>query len=197
MNDTMPTNDNPGTQPAESEGEFDYESLLEEHKEGTKPETRPEPRPDPAVRQLLKEFKPIAEVAEKHLRTEAAEQEQKIVQEAVGAVKEGEALAGVSDAIVEGFLNLQYIRNPDFKAAFDAREESPANWNAALVGARESLEAEMSSMTTMSEKDDTEAALAAVKGTSQTELSEEAVNPKELFAMSEQDFAEYKRNLGS
>jgi len=197
MNDTLPTNDNPGTPPAESKDEFDYDSLLNEYEQG-KTAPPPTPAPDPAVRQLIKEFKPIAEVAQAHLNSEAKTQEQELVKQAISTVKEDESASNVPDGLVEAHLNLQYIRNPEFKTAFETRDKNPTAWNAALVNARESLMADLGQISKISDRDDTAAALAAVRGTSQTEIDDaDKVDPKELFKMSDQDFAEYKRNLGS
>jgi hypothetical protein len=196
MNETT-SNDDLSLQDTESDGGVDYDKLLDEYQERKTPATRQE-SVDPAFRDLLKEFKPIAEVAQRHLDKEVASEQQKTVEDAINTVKGDESLSGVSDAIVEGYLNLKYQKDPEFKSAFEARSENPSLWDTALVNAREALSKEISSMKGSSDKDDTEAALAAVKGTSQTELDAAAqVNPKELFAMSDYDFAEYKRNLGS
>ncbi len=177
----------------DSEGEFDYESLLQEQ------QAKPQPaQPDPAVAKLVEEFKPIAQVAKSHMEHEAAKAEQETISQAIEVVKADESLSGVSDKIVEGFLNLQYIRDNAFKEAFDNRAGNPAAWNSALKAASESLSGEIGSLKSTNDADDTAAALATVKGTSETEIEKELeVKPKELFAMSDHDFAEFKRNLGA
>ncbi len=177
----------------DSDGEFDYESLLQEQ------QAKPQPtRPDPAIAKLREEFTPIAQVAKSHMEHEAAKAEQETVAKAIEAVKADESLSNVSDKIVEGYLNLQYIRDNAFKEAFDNRVSNPTAWNSALKAASESLSGEMGSIKGSRDADDTAAALATVKGTSETEIERELeVKPKELFAMSDYDFAEFKRNLGA
>ena len=200
MNDTMPTENDSAAPAAESTDEFDYDGLLKEYDEGKTSQPQPEPaaRPDPAVRELLKEFKPIAQYAEHNMRSEAAKQEQELVQQAISTVKEEGELSTVPDTIVEAYLNLQYAKNPEFKAAFEGRSDNPGSWTSALVKARDSLSSDIGSMSKSSDKDDTEAALATVRGTSQTEIDDALdVKPKDLFAMSDQAYAEFKRNLGS
>lgn len=178
----------------DSEGEFDWESeLLQQQAKPQQPA-----QPDPAIAKLREEFTPIAQVAKSHMEHEAAKAEQETIAKAIEAVKADESLSNVSDKIVEGYLNLQYVRDSAFKEAFDNRAGNPTAWNSALKAASESLSGEMGSIKGSNDADDTAAALATVKGTSETEIEKELeVKPKELFAMSDYDFAEFKRNLGA
>jgi len=202
MNDTLSQDGNSPAPGAESDGGYDYESLLGEYEKAKTPEAKPRPasEPDPNVQQLVKEFKPIAAMAEKQLRTEAEKEERAVVDEAVKSVRgDNSGLENVSDTLIEAYLNLQYARDPSFKTAFDGRTQNPDAWKSVLGKARTNLSSEFEKLQSgKGDKDDVEAALATVKGTSQTEIEDaQQVRPKELFAMSDHEFAEFKRNLGT
>jgi len=197
MNDTWTDDNDSAQQAAEFDTDTDVNSLLSEYETAkSPPKTSDTAQPGADVIKMFEELRPIAKYAENSMRSEAAQQEQETVAQAIAAVKEDDSLNIVPDTIVEGFLQQQYVRNPEFKKAFDSRTDSPDGWTAALGSARENLAKEIGQITKGNVKDDVEAALNTVRGTSETEIDDaQKVNPKELFAMSDHDFAEYKRNL--
>jgi hypothetical protein len=194
MNDTLTPDDDLPVPGVESDADMDAAALLAEYQEGKTPP--PEP-PAPDNTELFKQLKPIVEYAQTSMRTDAAKAEQDAVDSAVNLVKEEEALANVPNSIVEGFLQNQYTRNPDFKTAYDKRVESPDGWNQALGKAKEALAEEIGHINPANVKDDVEAALATVKGTSETDIedAQDIKSVDEMMSMSDVDFTAYKRTL--
>lgn len=187
MNETLTYNDDTSSQDLESGA--DNESLRNQYSEGTSAR-------DKSVKELMEKLEPIVQHVEDNMRSEADKRIQDSVDEAVKSLKEDDSLEKVSDSLVEGFLQNQYTKNPDFKTAYDNRQKSPDSWDKALVGAREKLTEEIQSLTGSNVKDDVAAALATVHGQSETEVKDaDTVSAKKLFSMTDIEFKAHKEAL--
>lgn len=169
----------------------ELDQLLAEH-DGSR--SKPQPQNDFAtVKSALDAVKPVVEYAQGKMQEEQQQAIKKSVDDSVAFVKSDDALKGLPDRIVRGFLQDEYAHNPSFKSAYDNRMRDPKAWEAAQASAQKSLAAEVSTIGRVDPRSDVVAATAAVRGTGRAPTSEAGkVDPRQLRKLSDTDFAAFK-----
>lgn len=134
-------------------------------------------------RTTLKAVRPILKYVQGKM---AEEQEEKLADDlgkACAVLKEAEALSGVDDSLLVGFMEAYARDKPAFRKAFEARHDDPDGWQSQLLKGREWLE-DTIDKSFKPKTSDVEAAKAAVRGTTQKADKSDAPDPMELMNMS-------------
>ena len=142
-------------------GDSDLNSLLEEYQEGTKPAVE-----KTVVQPDLSKLDPVIRFAEAEMSRQQRESIDRDVNAAVDRVAEAEKFKDLPKTLTRRMLVAYAFDNKDFDTAFNNREQNPAAWDAAIAKAQEDLGAEVADLniTSSNDRDDIEAAKAAVAG---------------------------------
>lgn len=179
----------PGGAEAASSGESELDTLLKEYETDRTPETKS----NGDVGRLVTGLKPVIEYAKNRMVKDQNDAVQADLDDAFKFVTEDENLKGLKSSTVRGFLEAYGIDHPDFATAFQNRGKNPEVWSEALSKGRDWLKEEFSGFSKSSDREDLEAAQAAVTGTTdQVPDAKDGPTAVEMFAMSDMDWQKYK-----
>lgn len=172
----------------------DIDNLMNEYKEAAAPVKAAEPAP---IQPLLEAIKPLAEFTRRKMAEEQQAEVKQSVNDAVSVVKKAEGLEKVPERIITGLLHAAYADDPQFRAAYDGRQANPQALQAELAKIASSLSEDMKGLAVSEARSDVEAAKAAVRSSGEIKSGKDAVDPSNLFHMSDTEFRAYKQKLGS
>lgn len=160
VDDSAPsgTPESAGSQESES-----LNSLLSEWETDTGSQSAAQPRDDFA--KTVRGLKPVVDFARSEMDRKATEAAQKEVGDALSFVKEAEELKEVGDPVVRGLMEAFALEDKAFAAAFQNRGDNPEAWKQALGRSRDWAVEQIKGLPGMKERNDLEAAEAAVAGT--------------------------------
>lgn len=177
----------PGSTEGASSGESELDALLKEYETDRTPE---KPNGDTAL--LMKGLKPVIEYAQGRMVKDQADVVKGDLDDAYKFVTEQEELKTLKSSTVRGFLEAYSVDHPDFAKAFQNRAESPEQWKEALSKSRDWLKEEFTGMSQTSDRDDIEAAQAAVTDTTdEVPTGKGGKTAAEMFAMSGVEWQNY------
>lgn len=197
---TNSADDAQGRSEADNSGDSELETLLNNFQEQTQQETKPkaEPKASPeprVVRPDLSKLDPVIRFAEAAMKKEQRETFEKDVDAAVDRISSGEAFEGLPKKTVRRFLISHAFDNSDFDKAFQNRADNPAAWDAALKDAQSVLAEEIKEIPLAREekndRDDIEAAKAAVQDVSDSENDDSGPSVAEMASMSDAAFNQF------
>ncbi len=172
----------PGGAEAASSGESELDTLLKEY--GT--DRTPDTKPNGDVGRVIQALKPVVDYAKGRMVKDQNDVVQSDLDDAFKFVTKEEELKGLKSNVVRGFLEAYGIDHPDFATAFQNRSKNPEAWNDALSKGRDWLKEELSGFSKSSDREDLEAAQAAVTGTTdQVPDAKNGPTPREMFDMSD------------
>lgn len=173
------------TEKSAGESASDLETLIREFRGG-------EPKDTPSAG-ILKDLAPVIDYARQELGRQSKEKIDKTIDDTISFITSIDGSKGWPKRLVRGFLEAYAIESPEFKKAFDERDENAAGWNAALEKARTVFLEDLKGVPGSSVRSDVEAATAAVRGTSAQGTQSPEISATSLFAMSDVDFEAFKR----
>ena len=178
----------PGGAEAASSGESELGALLKEYET----DRTPEAKPNGDVARVLQGLKPVVDYAKDRMVKDQNDAVQSDLDNAFKFVTKDEELKGLKSTVVRGFLEAYGIDHPDFATAFQSRGKNPEAWNDALSKGRDWLKEEIAGFSKSSDREDLEAAQAAVSGTTdQVPNAKDGPSPAEMFDMSDVDWQKF------
>ena len=178
------TDDASGGSEAATSGESELDTLLKEYDTG---QSKPSD-----VSKVVKAFEPVAAYAKSRMEKDQADAVKDDIDQAFKFVTEDEGLKNLKKSHVRGFLEAYGSENPEFARAFHERAEKPEQWNAVLEKGRDWMKEEISGLSKSDDKQDLEAATAAVSGTAD-QINSDSTGPSanEMFEMSDTDWQKF------
>ncbi len=170
----------PGGAEAASSGESELDSLLKEYETDRTSETKS----NGDVGRLVKGLQPVIEYARDRMVKDQNDAVQGDLDSAFKFVTEQDELKSLKPSTVRGFLEAYGVDHPDFAKAFQNRGKNPEVWTEALSKGRDWLKEEFAGFSQSSDREDLEAAQAAVTGTTdQVPDAKDGPTPTDMFAM--------------
>lgn len=176
-----------GTEAASS-GESELDTLLKEYETDRTTDTKS----NGDVGRLVKGLQPVIEYARDRMVKDQNDAVKADLDNAFKFVTEQDELKSLKSSTVRGFLEAYGVDHPEFATAFQNRGKNPEAWTEALTKGRDWLREEFSGFSKSSDREDLEAAQAAVTGTTdQVPDAKDGKTPKEMFAMSDVAWESY------
>lgn len=178
----------PGSVEAATSGETELDTLLREYETGQKPE----PNSNIDVARVLKGLKPVVDYAQNRMAKDQEDVVKGDIDSAFKFVTETEGLKTLEPDDVRGFLEAYSVSHPDFAKAFENRGNNPEGWNAALGKGRDWMTDRFAKFSGSTERNDIEAATAAVtETTDQVPSGKDGPTAKQMFDMSGVEWESY------
>lgn len=186
-----------GRSESDNSGDSDLslDSLLNEYQQETKPKA--EPKPDVQTRLVkpdLSELDPVIKFAKARMEQEQRDTFEKDVLTTVDEIAKGEAFEGLPKNLVHDMVIARAFHDPSFDKAFQNRAEDPSGWKAAKKAAAADLAERVKDVARKAEegdRDDIEAAKAAVQDVSDTEHVDTGPSVAQMRKMSDADFNQF------
>ena len=181
---------------ADNSGDSDLDSFLNQYHEQIQQEATPkatEPKAEPRlVKPDLSALDPVIKFAKTKMEQEQQETLQNDINTTVDEIAKGEAFEGLPKGLVRDMVVARAFDDPAFDKAFQNRATDPSGWNTAKQAAAAALAERVQGIVQKQEeagdRDDIEAAKAAVEGVSDSENDDSGPSVAEMAKMSDAAF---------
>lgn len=178
---------------SDQSGDSDLNSFLNEYHEQIQQETKPKATPAAqVVKPDLSALDPVIQFARKKMAQEEQETLQNDINATVDEIAKGEAFEGLPRDLVYDMVVASAYRDPAFDKAFQNRSTDPTSWSAAKKSAAAALAERVKGIVQKQEetndRDDIEAAKAAVQNVSDSEHEDTGPSVHEMAKMSDAEF---------
>lgn len=177
------------------DSELELDSLLNQFERETKPKPEPKPAPQQRPRQAdMSRLDPVIKFAEAEMRRTQQETFDRDVNTAVEKIRGEEAFKDLPEKLVRRMTIAYAFDNKGFDEAFQNRSEDPAAWDRALKQAAADLAEEVADLKRAepdTDRDDIEAATAAVRDTMAPSDVEEGPSAAEKAGWSDSKWQQY------
>lgn len=190
---TSEADDAQGRSEAVNSGDSELDSLLKEFERETKPEpkrTQSPARPKADFSRL----DPVIKFAEAEMRRSERETFDRDVNAAVEKIRADEAFKGLPEKLVRRMTIAYAFDNKAFDEAFQKRSDNPGAWDNALKQAARDLAEEVKDLRREepdTSRDDTEAALAAVRDVTEAQEQDDGPSAAEKASWSDAKWQQY------
>lgn len=173
-------------QPDATQAEPSLDDLLREFDADTQP--APEPKASETELKEMRDF--MRSMQERELERDVSATVQNIRK------SQEDSFVGIPDDWIEGRLEMEARRNPEFRTAFMQRNQKPGAWAQIQKAMGDKISKEITARADQQDVADREAVAASVRNRSETPPAVPGVDNADLSKLSDAEFDAYTKGLG-